>query len=87
MLHHNRWNVVEKDIEKLDTHKLRTVFRALQEMVIAWDVMPDERKAKMSTCEEVWHLPTPLPPPSLPSPRDGEILYFVQKKVELSEKF
>eukprot|EP01061_Rhynchopus_euleeides_P004464 TRINITY_DN13718_c0_g1_i1.p1 TRINITY_DN13718_c0_g1~~TRINITY_DN13718_c0_g1_i1.p1 ORF type:complete len:505 (+),score=258.03 TRINITY_DN13718_c0_g1_i1:153-1667(+) len=48
-----KWNVVEKDIEKLDTHKLRTIFRALQEMVIAWDVMPHERKAKMSTCEEV----------------------------------
>eukprot|EP01064_Diplonema_japonicum_P023644 TRINITY_DN34064_c0_g1_i1.p1 TRINITY_DN34064_c0_g1~~TRINITY_DN34064_c0_g1_i1.p1 ORF type:complete len:519 (+),score=174.60 TRINITY_DN34064_c0_g1_i1:58-1557(+) len=48
-----KWNVLEKDIEKLDSHKVRTIFRALQEMVIAWDVMPDDRKANMSTCEEV----------------------------------
>eukprot|EP01059_Diplonema_ambulator_P002195 TRINITY_DN11848_c0_g1_i1.p1 TRINITY_DN11848_c0_g1~~TRINITY_DN11848_c0_g1_i1.p1 ORF type:complete len:521 (+),score=189.15 TRINITY_DN11848_c0_g1_i1:58-1563(+) len=48
-----KWNIVEKDIEKLDAHKVRTIFRALQEMVIAWDVMPDDRKAQMSTCEEV----------------------------------
>eukprot|EP01063_Lacrimia_lanifica_P022681 TRINITY_DN30209_c0_g1_i1.p2 TRINITY_DN30209_c0_g1~~TRINITY_DN30209_c0_g1_i1.p2 ORF type:complete len:507 (+),score=254.85 TRINITY_DN30209_c0_g1_i1:105-1625(+) len=48
-----KWNVSERDIERLDGHKVRVIFKSLQEMVIAWDVMPNDRKAKMSTCEEV----------------------------------
>eukprot|EP01062_Namystynia_karyoxenos_P008271 TRINITY_DN12908_c0_g1_i1.p1 TRINITY_DN12908_c0_g1~~TRINITY_DN12908_c0_g1_i1.p1 ORF type:complete len:507 (+),score=247.18 TRINITY_DN12908_c0_g1_i1:95-1615(+) len=58
-----RWvDLTEQDIEghlartkgKGETdYRTRTIFKALQEMVIAWDVMPEEKKEKMVTCEEV----------------------------------
>eukprot|EP00760_Papus_ankaliazontas_P004759 PhM_4_TR12059/c0_g1_i1/m.5099 len=48
------WNVTERDIEtKLDDHRVRTVFRALQEMVVAWDMMKPSTRASLSTTAEI----------------------------------
>eukprot|EP00660_Eupelagonema_oceanica_P005901 gene5901-7314_t len=39
--------------QTLGSHENRAAFKALQEMVVAWDVMPAERKRGLATCGEV----------------------------------
>eukprot|EP01062_Namystynia_karyoxenos_P073700 TRINITY_DN70516_c0_g1_i1.p1 TRINITY_DN70516_c0_g1~~TRINITY_DN70516_c0_g1_i1.p1 ORF type:complete len:484 (+),score=226.19 TRINITY_DN70516_c0_g1_i1:87-1454(+) len=51
--------ITDKDVgmkgrkQPLQAHENRAIFKALQEMVVAWDVMPEERWGSMATCEEV----------------------------------
>eukprot|EP01065_Artemidia_motanka_P027191 TRINITY_DN32409_c0_g1_i1.p1 TRINITY_DN32409_c0_g1~~TRINITY_DN32409_c0_g1_i1.p1 ORF type:complete len:450 (+),score=209.15 TRINITY_DN32409_c0_g1_i1:49-1398(+) len=54
-----RTALTEKDIgmkgrnQPLQAHEYRAIFKALQDMVIAWDVMPEDRRRRMTTCDEV----------------------------------